>query len=300
MAKKKKPKSKKQQLNSFAMYGYPIPKILFVFTILVLFAAGLFSAGVVAGRNDSRILPSIRSNSPQLLFVLNGDLNRINDRLVFTDVKLEWFTDRPQHSAGNMSVHELFMNWDEYGFTDSAPNAAFADAKTVVELTRPYVTQNGIAFDFELIKGEIARIPAGQVSIYIDATVNEQITDSVTQANDSDQTRFVCKFDLAGISSSLELTFSQANFETTCEHVDMLITTALTQGIVEPVVNQPSLGTSSFVLDRSDIPELNGTWICIYNPTNTFGTVQYTSTGSCQDVSGNLPSLSFTTVGNAN
>lgn len=93
-----------------------------------------------------------------LLFVVRGPATVSRGRLTVDTETVDWFTQRPQRRAGVASVSELAKGWGSYGFADDPPNVALAgpNLDTVVELSDPELTGDGIAFDFKALRGELA------------------------------------------------------------------------------------------------------------------------------------------------
>ena len=109
-----------------------------------------------------------------LLFVVRGPAEVSSGRLTVDTETVEWFTDRPRRRAGVASVSELAKRWGGYGFAGDPPNAALAGPNfdTVVELTDPEMTDDGIAFDFKPLRGELAPNDVEELeelSLFIDA-----------------------------------------------------------------------------------------------------------------------------------
>jgi hypothetical protein len=106
------------------------------------------------------------------LFVVRAPVHQNDGVLTVDTKKLEWFTDRPNRDAGEITAKELVAHWNGWGFRGDPPNAALIgrDTDVIGELSRPRLRDGAVKFDFKPIRGEPADGNLGKISLLIDPT----------------------------------------------------------------------------------------------------------------------------------
>jgi hypothetical protein len=150
-------------------------------------------------------MPLVQRSSPPVtpaldqvdwLFLFSADQMTVDgDALVLSglDDRVYAFTDRPHRIATPIPINVFIAGWHdgEGDFVGMPPNAGITlvtpvgPRSTIVELTHPQLSDDGLRFRFRRIGG--AQPADGEtVSVFIDSfptAVNSQITDSVAQVN---------------------------------------------------------------------------------------------------------------------
>jgi hypothetical protein len=152
----------------------------------ITFAIAIITASLFAGyfwATQTTVPDSEASETSQLLFVINGDATVAGDKLTMADDVIEWFTDRPNREAGQMSPDAFITAWQSGKLNDTPPNAAFSNLSAVVELTNPTIDSGTITFTVKTISGQLQDGTLPGTSLFIDAfptSVNDQMTDIIT------------------------------------------------------------------------------------------------------------------------
>jgi hypothetical protein len=138
--------------------------------LIALFASSLMVSSLFAAENDSC----------DALFVIRANNVSFDDDhmlLKGVDPNITYFCDRPERSAGHLSIEALkeIVSEGENNFAENPPNAAlsiFDPDKPVTDIvvvlpSAPKVSGNTLDFEIQLLEGELPT-EGGQVALFVD------------------------------------------------------------------------------------------------------------------------------------
>ena len=134
---------------------------LFVVVVLVATVLGVAKTAPAAAPDDA----------PGLL-ILSGKANAAKTSVRITTDSVEWLSERPTPTKGEMTTAELAKRWADYGFDARQPRASISgdDVEAQVRLTgRPDVDDSSITFPIVVADGDLSSGSLGRVSVFVEA-----------------------------------------------------------------------------------------------------------------------------------
>ena len=141
---------------------------LLLFVVVVALGTGIFLQKCTLKRMEG-VAISVEQAKVSKLYVLRGPAMVKDDILSVEPNLVEWFTNRPERKAGQMTAENLSSIWDK-AFKDSAPNAVIVgdEVDAVVKLVSAVSVDRSIDFEYQVIEGQLKNGKLGEVSIFID------------------------------------------------------------------------------------------------------------------------------------
>jgi hypothetical protein len=149
-----------------------------VFRVVILFfAAVLASVTVAACSSNDKQDGATATPEPGIttLYALQGKARLEGDRLIVEAEHVDWFTDRPERHAGQLTNDAFVQEWKSAGFGDVAPNAFLTGdvSDVAVVLTAVDATSTEMTFTVgETLSGATGTGDLGDIGIFIDSKNN--------------------------------------------------------------------------------------------------------------------------------